>query len=317
MKEAASATHSFADQPGEWQARRITWIGLALNMALAALKFICGLLGASQALVADAVHSLSDSSTDLAILIGVRYWSAPADESHPHGHRRIETVITVAIALVLAAVAAGIAFRSLSTIPAQHTAAPGWLALAAALVSIAVKEAVYRWTIKVGRRIHSSAVIANAWHHRSDALSSVPVALAVIGAKIDPAWAFLDHVGAVVVSVFILGAAWRIGRPALRELIDTAAPARDLEQIRKLALSVEPVCHVHAVRTRYVGARLAVDLHVKVGGGMTVRDGHDVAERVKQTLLADGPGLVDVVVHLEPCDEPDDPAREERTDRMA
>jgi cation diffusion facilitator family transporter len=288
------------------QARRVTWTALGLNLLLAGLKLVCGLVGTSQALIADSVHSLSDSSTDLAILIGVRYWHAPADDCHPHGHRRVETVITVMVALALAAVAVGLALKSLTTIGEHHDAAPGWSALAAALACIVVKEAVYRWTMTVGKRINSPAVIANAWHHRSDALSSVPVALAVIGAKINPDWGFLDHVGAVVVSVFILGAAWRIGWPALQQLVDAGAPFEDLQRITEIAFSVEPVRHVHAVRTRYVGSGLAVDLHVKVDGSITVREGHDIAETVKRKLLADGPDLVDVVVHLEPCDEEND-----------
>jgi len=285
------------------QARRVTWAGLVVNLLLAAFKFVCGLMGASQALVADSVHSLSDCSTDLAILIGVRYWCAPADADHPHGHRKIETVITVVISLVLTTVAVGLAYKSLVTMRNQHAAVPGWTALAAALVSIAVKEAVYRRTMAAGRRIRSSAVIANAWHHRSDALSSVPVALAVIGARINPDWVFLDHVGAVVVAVFILGAAWRTGLPALKHLVDAGAPAKDLEQIIGIALGVESVRHVHAVRTRYVGSRLAVDLHVKVDGNLTVREGHEISETVKEELLAKGPDLVDVVVHLEPYDK--------------
>ena len=288
------------------QARRITWAALGLNLLLAGLKLAYGLAGASQALVADSVHSLSDSTTDLAILIGVRNWYAPADARHPHGHRRIETVITVVIALALAAVAAGLAFESLSTMRERNDAAPGWSALAAALASIVIKELMYRRTMKVGKRIKSPAIIANAWHQRSDALSSVPVALAVIGAKINPDWGFLDHVAAVIVSIFILRAAWRIGWPALQQLIDAGAPAEDLQRITDIALSVDPVCRVHAVRTRYVGSGLAVDLHVKVDGNITVRDGHDVAERVKQKLLAEGPNLVDVVVHLEPCNEEDE-----------
>jgi len=303
MSRNSATVQAENEQDQVRQARRVTWAGLVVNLLLAAFKFVCGLMGASQALVADSVHSLSDCSTDLAILIGVRYWCAPADADHPHGHRKIETVITVVISLVLTTVAVGLAYKSLVTMRNQHAAVPGWTALAAALVSIAVKEAVYRRTMAAGRRIRSSAVIANAWHHRSDALSSVPVALAVIGARINPDWVFLDHVGAVVVAVFILGAAWRTGLPALKHLVDAGAPAKDLEQIIGIALGVESVRHVHAVRTRYVGSRLAVDLHVKVDGNLTVREGHEISETVKEELLAKGPDLVDVVVHLEPYDK--------------
>jgi len=303
MSEADARAHGSESRPAAAQARRVTALGLAVNMLLAALKFACGAAGGSQALVADAVHSLSDSSTDLAILIGVRYWCAPADEGHPHGHRRIETVLTVAIAVVLAGVAAGLAVNALTTLREPHGAAPGWVALVAAALSILVKEVLYRRTIRVGRRIRSSAVTANAWHHRSDALSSIPVVLAVAGARINPQWTFLDHVGAVVVSVFIFGAAWKIGWPALRQLVDAGAPERTRREIEAIALSVEPVCHIHAVRTRYIGSGLAVDLHVKVDGNLTVREGHDISEDVKRRLLDEGPDLVDVVVHLEPCDD--------------
>jgi cation diffusion facilitator family transporter len=292
------------DTPCESAAvRRVTWLGLGANLALAGLKFAAGFAGRSQALVADGVHSVSDSSTDLAILVGVRYWCAPADASHPHGHRRIETLITLAIAVVLAAVAVGLAYDSLASYAEPHKVPPGWIALVAAAVSVLVKEAMYRWTASVGRRARSGALLANAWHHRSDALSSVPVIVAVIGARIEPGWWFLDHVAAVVVAVFILSAAWKIGWPAAKELVDAGAPQKVRAEIERIARSVEPVCHVHAVRTRYVGPGVVVDLHVKVDGALTVREGHDVSEQVKGRLLAEGPDLVDVVVHLEPCDE--------------
>jgi len=293
-----------AEGPGKADAaRRITWIGLAANLLLCAAKFACGIAGKSQALVADAVHSLSDCSTDVAVLVGIPYWSAPADKGHPHGHRRIETAVTASIAIVLAGVGAGLVWKALTTLREHHESAPGLIALFAALASIFVKEALYRWTNSVGKRTRSPALIANAWHHRSDSLSSIPVVLAVAGARIGPSWWFLDHVGAVVVSVFIFGAAWKIGWPALKQLVDAGAPEKAREQIRQIALGVEQVCHIHAVRTRYMGDGLAVDLHVKVDGGLTVREGHDISEEVKRRLLDRGPDLVDVVVHLEPCDQ--------------
>ena len=146
-------------------------------------------------------------------------------------------------------------------------------------------------------------MMANAWHHRSDAFSSVPVALAVAGARIQPAWIFLDHVGAVVVSVFIFGAAIRIVWPALQQLVDAGAPQAERERIREIALGTPGVEVVHAVRTRRLGSGLEVDLHILVDGHITVQEGHDIAEQVKERLLAGGPDLVDVVVHLEPSEE--------------
>ncbi len=285
------------------QVRRVTWTGLVVNVLLSALKFAAGVLGHSQAVVADAVHSLSDVSTDLAVLIGVRYWSAPADAGHPYGHRRIETLVTVVIAVSLAGVALALGYNALATLNAEHTTRPGWIALGAALFSILSKESLYRWTNAVGRRIRSSAVMANAWHHRSDGLSSVPAALAVAGARMRPSWAFLDHVGAILVSFIILQAVWRIGWPAIKGLTDAGASEEDTERIGAIALRTEGVRLVHALRTRHIGFGLAVDLHIMVEGSMTVKQGHDVSEAVKANLLADGPDLVDVIVHLEPCEE--------------
>jgi cation diffusion facilitator family transporter len=282
------------------QVRWVTWVGLVINLMLSALKLTAGIVGASQAVVADAIHSLSDGVTDVAILVGVRYWSKPPDAEHPHGHRRIETLVTGMIGLLLAGVAVGLVYNALVTLREKHGAPPGWIAFAAAVVSIISKELLYRWTIMMGRRIKSPAVIANAWHHRSDGLSSIPAAVAVAAAALSPGWSFLDHVGALVVSVFILQAAWSIMAPALGQLIDTGVSKDARDRIRSVALAVDGVKLVHAIRTRHVGSGVQVDLHVKVDGDMTVRKGHDISEVVKRHLIADGPDVVDVIVHLEP-----------------
>ncbi len=302
MNDATAVRDRDADRRAQFEARRVTWVGLGLNLLLCGVKLVCGLVAASQALVADAVHTLSDSTTDVAVLVGIPFWSAPADDRHPYGHRRIETVVTVLIAALLAMVACGLVYHALATIEEHHDRPPGWLALAAAVLSIVSKEALYRWTVAVGRRLRSSALVANAWHHRSDSLSSIPVVLAIGGARVFPAWSFLDHIGAIVVSVFVFRAAWQIGWPALRELMDAGAPRKERRRIEEIVLATAGVKKVHAVRTRYVGSRLLVDLHVMVDGDMTVREGHEVADEVEKRLLATGPDLVDVVVHLEPVD---------------
>ncbi len=263
-----------------------------------------GLLGNSQAIVADAVHSASDSVTDIAVLIGVKFWTAPADEKHPHGHRRIETLVSAAIGLVLVLVAGGVVWHALQNLNQEHKRGPEWIAFFVALLSIVGKEGLYRWSAAVGRRIRSPALVANAWHHRSDALSSIPAALAVLAARLlGPDWSMIDHVGAVVVALFILRAAWKIVKPALGELIDTGASREELARIREIALQTEGVCEVHALRTRYSGTGLQADLHVGVAPELTVREGHDISEEVKRRLVAGGPGVLDVVVHLEPCEE--------------
>jgi cation diffusion facilitator family transporter len=284
--------------------RRVTWIALFSNLLISAAKMAAGLLGNSQAIVADAVHSASDSVTDIAVLIGVKFWSAPADEKHPHGHRRIETLVSAAIGLVLVLVAAGIVWHAFRNLHQRHERGPEWIAFFVALLSIVGKEGLYRWSAAVGRRIRSPALVANAWHHRSDALSSIPAALAVLAARLlGPGWSMIDHVGAVIVALFILRAAWKIVKPALGELIDTGAPREELARIREIALETEGVCGVHALRTRYSGTGLQVDLHVGVAPELTVRKGHDISEEVKRRLVSDGPGVLDVVVHLEPCEE--------------
>lgn len=282
------------------QVRRLTAWGLVANLALSGLKFVAGLAGASQALIADAVHSLTDSTTDLVVLIGTRYWSAPADAEHPHGHGRIETMITVLIGVVLGGVGVGLAYNALSTLHLAHRARPGWIAFVVACVSIASKELLYRWTVRMGRRIKSSALIANAWHHRSDGLSSLPVAIAVLGTRLRPDWVYLDHVAAVIVSLLILQAACTIVWPALKRLADAGASQEERERLHALVNSSAGVRAVHALRTRHIGPGLQVDLHVLVDPNLTVHDGHRIAHEVKSRLLEEGPDVVDVLVHVEP-----------------
>ncbi len=298
---SAGNSRTIQQSAADRETRRVTWVSLAANLVLSGLKFVGGLLGGSQAVVADAVHSLSDSTTDLAILVGIRYWSKPPDATHPHGHRRVETLVTTAIGMALAVVAAGLLWNAISTLGEPHTTRPKWIALVAALVSIASKETLYRWTAAAGRRIRSMPLTANAWHHRSDSLSSIPAALAVGGAMIHPAWSFLDHVGAVVVSLFIFQAAFKIIFPEMGKLLDSGASEETLRHIHSLALGVPGVRYVHRLRTRYCGSTcLAVDLHIKVDGNLTVDAGHDISEIVKRELLASDSDIVDVVVHLEP-----------------
>jgi cation diffusion facilitator family transporter len=279
---------------------RVGWVGLLCNLALAAAKAAAGILGHSQAVLADALHSLTDSVTDIAVILGVRYWTAPADEDHPHGHGRIETLITVVIGLAIGAVAIGMGIQAIRGLRHAPELAPSGIALVVALISIAVKEILYRWTARVGREVRSPALVANAWHHRSDAISSIPAAVAVAVTLIDPEWAVVDRVGAVVVCLLILQASWRILRPALDQLIDAGAPAADRRRIEELALQVDGVEAAHAVRTRFVGADLAVDLHVEVDGGLSVAEGHVIAVAVRRKLLEDGPNVNDAVVQIEP-----------------
>lgn len=282
------------------QIRKITGIGIIVNIGLAALKFTVGYLGASQAVIADAFHSISDLTTDFAVIFGVKYWSAPPDENHPYGHRRIETLITAAIGIALALVAFGLGYKALTTIRAVHLQQTKWIAILGPSISIIFKEILYRLTVIVGTRVKSSAVIANAWHHRSDALSSLPALLAVAASALNPNWAFVDNIGALIISVFILKVSWDIISPALSELTDRGASIKDQNLIKSIVMGINGVKNVHAIRTRKLGSNLHVDLHILIDPEISVRDGHNISEQVKRELIRRGPSVLDVVVHIEP-----------------
>lgn len=280
--------------------KKITWIGLFINLCLTALKLILGTIGHSQAVFADAIHSLSDMLTDLAVLFGVRYWESPADDEHPYGHKRIETVITLFIGLLLGVVGLEIVVKAITTIPNAHSEKSLWIAAIGPFLSIILKEALFQWTISTGRKAQSSAVIANAWHHRSDAMSSIPAFIAVVVASVYPAYSFIDHIGAVIVSVFIFKVTIDIVRPALLEIMDKGASEKERQHILDVALGTEGVKDVHKIRTRKMGGSYFIDLHVLVDDSLSVRKGHEISGSVKQKLLADVPNVIDIVIHIEP-----------------
>ena len=300
QKENNEQVSTAPDAAREKIVRKVTWVGLLLNLFLAAIKFIAGIYGRSQALVADAIHSLTDLTTDIAVIAGSHYWSRPPDENHPYGHRRLETLVTVFIGIVLIAAGIGIGWKAISTLQERQAAAPGWIAVFAALASIVCKESIYRWTAIAGRRVKSPALAANAWHHRTDALSSLPVLIAVAGAKVFPSWSFLDRVGAVMVSLFILHASIKIIWPGISELIDVGAPTETRKTIRDIALKNEGVLQVHDIRTRYISSSIQVDLHIVVEGSITVREGHAIADDVKARIIYAIPEVLDVIVHVDP-----------------
>jgi cation diffusion facilitator family transporter len=209
-------------------------------------------------------------------------------------------MVAVVIGLVLAGAGIGLAYNAAASLAAPNDSAPGWAAFAAACVSVVVKEALYQWTSVVGKRVRSSALMANAWHHRSDALSSAPFAIAVVGTRMHPEWTFLDPIAALVVSVLVLQAAWKITWPALNQLADAAASAEKRKAFHDLAMATRGVKEVHAVRTRHVGSGYQVDLHVLVEPDLSVREGHIIASGVKHRMLEQDEDVVDVLVHVEP-----------------
>ena len=282
--------------------REVTWIGLLINITLACVKFAAGYFGKSQAMIADAIHSLTDTTTDVAVIAGSHFWSRPPDECHPYGHRRLETVVTVFIGLMLAAAGIGIGWDAVSALREKSSTHPGWIALVAAMVSILTKEILYRWTAVAGKKIKSPALAANAWHHRTDAISSIPVLLAVGGALIFPSWSFLDFVGAVVVSIFILHAALKIIWPSISELVDAGAPRDIQKKITDIACNNQGVQEVHKIRTRYISTSILVDMHIVVDGSISVRDGHAIADEVENKIIDGIVNVLGVVIHVDPSD---------------
>lgn len=295
----SASSHPATDQ----QIRKVTLIGIAVNIALAVFKLAAGIYGDSQAVLADGIESLLDVFTVIMVYAGSRFWLRPADESHPFGHGRMETLAAAIIGVSLVGAAVAIGWESIATLHEQHAEPPGWIAAIAALASVIGKEILFRWTQAIGLRIKSVAVVATAWHYRSDAFSSVPVVLAVVGAILLPNWTFLDHLGAVVVSMFILHAAFKITWPNLKQLIDVGAPAEMRRRIRDIACANRSVIQVHDIRTRYIGTSIQVDLHLIVDGGLTVHQGHEISKDVEIRLVRDIEEVVDVVVHVEPPEE--------------
>ncbi len=286
----------------EANVRKVTWVGLLINLTLACIKFAAGYFGRSQSLIADAIHSLTDTTTDVAVIAGSHFWSRPPDESHPYGHRRLETLVTVFIGLMLAAAGVGIGWDAVSTLREKDSTSPGWIALYAAMVSIVTKEVLYRWTAAAGKKSKSPALAANAWHHRTDAISSIPVLIAVGGALIFPSWSFLDLVGAVVVSIFVLHAAMKIIWPGISELIDAGAPQDIQKKITDIACNNQGVEEVHKVRTRYISTSILIDMHIVVDGSISVRVGHAIADEVENNIIDRIPNVLEVVVHVDPSD---------------
>ncbi len=283
--------------------RKITWIGLLINLALAGFKFAAGYFGHSQALMADSIHSLTDTTTDFAVIAGSHYWSRPPDEGHPYGHRRLETLVTIFIGFMLAAAAVGVGWEAISSLRLKDAIPPGWVALCAAAISISTKETLYRWTAGAGKKVKSSALAANAWHHRTDAISSIPVLIAVGGALIFPSWSFLDLVGAVIVSIFIMHGALKIIWPGISELIDAGAPQYIQKKIADIAADNKGVREAHKIRTRYISNSILVDMHIVVDGSISVREGHAIADEVENQVIGDIPDVLGVVIHVDPADE--------------
>ena len=280
--------------------KRVTLAGLVANLAIAAAKAVAGFLFSSQALVADAVHSASDLVTDLVVVFSVRFWVAPADEDHPYGHGKMEALVTLFISAALVFAAWELARNAvLSIVRGRSGALPGALALAVALASVVVKETLFVVTRSAARKVRSTALEANAWHHRSDAISSIPVALTVGIVWLVPSLWWVDSVGALVVSGFIVHVAWELARPAFQELTDAQIDDK-ADAVAAVASSVPGVRSVHKARARRYGSMFQADLHIQVDRSLSVAEGHDIGHAVKESVVNAGLDVDDVIVHVEP-----------------
>lgn len=284
---------------------KVTLVGGAVNVVLLVFKFVAGILGHSAAMVADAVHSLSDFVTDIIVLAFVHISGKPEDKSHDYGHGKYETLATTIIGVALLVVAVGIVYSGAVKIAAwlggQQLEAPGLLALLAALLSIVLKEGVYQYSMVKARQLKSQAVEANAWHHRSDALSSVGTAVGIGGAIfLGQRWTVLDPVASVIVGAFIVKVAADLLRSGIGDLMEQSLPDAVEDEILRLAASVPGVSMPHDLRTRRIGNHYAIELHILMDGDMSLREAHDKATEVEDTLKGHYGQDTHVAVHVEP-----------------
>lgn len=286
------------------ETRKVTLVGVVVNLVLALVKIVAGVVGNSQALVADGVHSLSDLVSDAVVVFAAREASRDPDHDHPYGHGRIETAATIIVGILLLGTAFGLGYRAIqSLIDVSGLVTPAAITLVIALGSMAAKEGLYHYTRRCGRRISSRLLEANAWHHRSDALSSVIVAIGIGGAL--AGFVVLDAVGAIIVAMMVAKVGWDLIWQSLQELIDTGLDPAVVRELRRAAADVDGVKHAHTLRSRWMGHSILLDLHIQVGPRISVSEGHRIAEAVRHALLERAPRLADVMVHVDPEEDTD------------
>lgn len=284
---------------------KVTLLGSIGNLVLLTFKFVAGVVAGSSAMVADAVHSLSDFLTDLIVLVFVRIGAKPQDDSHDYGHGKFETLATLFVALALVGAAIGIivngSLKIARWLQGETLEAPGMLALWAALLSILVKEILFRITIAKGKALESPAVIANAWHHRSDALSSIGAAIGIGGAiLLGQRWAVLDPLASIVVGGMLVKVAWDLLKVSTGELTDSSLSAETEREIEDIIRSFPQVSEPHNLRTRRIGNRIAIESHVRLDGNMTLDEAHDIVSAIEDQIRERfGHGTI-VTIHMEP-----------------
>ena len=284
---------------------KVTLVGSAVNVLLTVFKFVAGIVGHSAAMTADAVHSFSDLLTDAVVLFFVRISSKPEDRDHEYGHGKYETLATTIIGIALAAVSVSLGWKAVEALLFWYSGgslpAPGMLALWAAVVSIVLKELVYRYTVHRGHVLNSPAVEANAWHHRSDALSSLGTLAGIGGAiLLGDRWTVLDPLAGLVVSLFILRVAWKLLKGSFNELLEASLPDEVEREILKVVNSFPDVSDPHHLRTRRIGSRYAIELHIRMDGTMPLADSHARTCEIERALKARFGERTHITLHVEP-----------------
>ena len=284
---------------------KVTWIGSVVNFLLLVFKFIAGFVGHSSALVADAVHSLSDFVTDIIVIVFVKISGKPEDEDHRYGHGKYETLATALIGIALLAVGVGLlvsgATKVYEVVNGAVLPAPSMIALVAAAVSIVSKEILYRYTVRAGKNLNSQAVIANAWHHRSDAFSSIGTLVGIGGAIfLGEKWRILDPIAAIVVSAFIIKVAVDLIKPCVDELLERSLPAETESRILDIIASFPEISSPHHLRTRRIGNHIAIEVHLRMDGRMTLDDAHAAATDVENRLKEEFGPDTHIGIHMEP-----------------
>ena len=287
------------------QIYKVTLVGGLINVALLVFKFVAGIVGHSAAMVADAVHSFSDFLTDIIVIVFVHISGKPKDKSHDYGHGKYETLAMTIIGVALLAVALGIVYGGIVKIVAwangEVLQAPGTLALWAALLSIVLKEGTFRYSMREARRLNSQAIEANAWHHRSDALSSIGTAIGIGGAIfLGQRWTVLDPIASVVVGLFIIKVSFALLRDGIGDLMEQSLPDEVEQEILQLAASVEGVAEPHELCTRRIGNHYAIELHILMDGNITLSKAHDKATEVEDLLKKHYGEETHIAVHVEP-----------------
>ena len=288
------------------EVRKVTLVGSAVDLGLGVMKLVVGWIASSQALIADGVHSLSDLVTDVLVLMAAKHGHQQADEDHPYGHARIETAATVGLGLSLIAVALGITYDGVHRLlHPDRLLTPTWIALVAAMLSVAAKETIYHYTMRVARKVNSNMLRANAWHSRSDALSSLVVIIGVSGALLG--YKAVDTVAAIVVAVMVGRVGWRLASSSIQELVDTGLDSEQVETLKAVILSVDGVHELHLLRTRQMAGRTFADVHIILDNPrISVSEGHQISEEVRAKLILNVDDVVDVTVHIDPEDDETD-----------